>query len=303
MNTITFITLASNRYWLGFASLVESIRQNSKLKHSQYTFLAYSTDSIPQWVLDWASAREENIVFRVGQELNDFVSLSEQKLERLSVSIKKLGLFAIPNQGSDLHAFIDSDMLCLNRLDDIFQFQAFAGVPNTSKYIKTTVGLANEAFINGGFFIFDPQKSSRDALFSIYQSQPEKFTQFGDQDVIKDWIQNGQQVNYMPSKWNCMKGLVVDVDGRTDRDAFNEVKLLHFTGENPWDWNPDIRLSEGRFLELELLWWKYFRDSGIRPPHSVIKHGRSTLAYKRFFQARLNYLKNKAKRVREKFFF
>ena len=300
MQTLTFVTLASNAYWLGFAALVESIRSNSGLDLAQYKFLAYSTNPIPEWVLDWSKHRPEEIKFRVGEELNDFVSLSTQRYERLSVSIKKLGLFGIQHQGTDLHVFVDSDMLCLGSLTDIFQFEPFAGVPNSTDYLEAIDGSDNTDHINGGFFIFEPSPKDRDELFSIYRNNPEKFTQFGDQDVFAEWVRQGKKVNFMPSRWNCMKGVLVPTGKKLNRSQLRKVRLLHFTGDNPWDIYNRIPLSEGRFFQLERLWWHYLKQSGIHPKDKELRKLNKMILYKRWVKARVNYSRNKIKNMLKK---
>ena len=296
MQTLTFVTLASNAYWLGFAALVESIRINSGLELAQYKFLAYSTDPITDWVLDWSKQRPEKIEFCVGEELNDFVSLSTQRYERLSVSIKKLGLFGIQHQGTDRHIFIDSDMLCLGSLKDIFDFEPFAGVPNSRHYLETIDGSDGTDHINGGFFIFEPSTKDRYELFSIYRNDPEKFTQFGDQDVFAEWVRQGKKVNFMPSEWNCMKGLLVPTGKKLNRSQLAKVRLLHFTGDNPWNIYAGIRLSEGRFFQLEQLWWHYLKQSNIQPTEKKFRQLNKTIPYKRWALARINFTKNRIKR-------
>lgn len=253
MQSITFITLASNAYWLGFAALLESIRSNSELDDSQYKFLAYSTDEIPNWVRDWANNRPEQIDFKVGGELEDFVELSTQRFERLSISIKKLGLLGIQHQGTDRHIFIDSDMLCLGSLEEIVNFPPFAGVPNSTKFLSAIDGSDKTYHINGGFFVFEPSIADRDELFSIYRENPDSFTNFGDQDVLAEWVKRGRKVNWMPSRWNCMKGLLVPPGEKLNREQLSGVKLLHFTGDNPWNFNNKIGFREGSFFNLETL--------------------------------------------------
>lgn len=295
--TITFVTLASNAYWLGFAALVESIRTNSQLCISQYKFMVYSTDPIPEWVKNWARERSEKIEFHVGKELNDFVSLSKQRYERLSVSIKKLGLFGIPHQGTDRHIFVDSDMLCLGSLSEIFQFEPFAGVPNSKSFLEVIDGSDPTDHINGGFFIFEPSKEGRDELFTIYQTEPDRFTQFGDQDVIAEWVRQGRSVTYMPSEWNCLKGWLLEQNGSINLQTLGKVRILHFTGESPWEFNSRIRLNEGRYLRLELMWWRYLKGSGLPYGLSEFRNLNPFVAYKRWLYSRSNRILNRLRRM------
>ncbi|GEM_PF-5009931 len=295
---ITFITIANKAYWLGFAALVESIKTNSDLHLKSYQFLAYSSEPIPEYVLNWANEREESIKFIVGKELNEWNALAPQRYERLQESFKKIGLFGINPQGTDLHVFIDSDIICLNPLTDIFKYEAFAGVPYQSDHKTYKPWSQHPSFdhINGGFFIFEPSKEDRKQLINLYQSNPENYCLYADQDLLADWIAKGKTVTPMPQEWNCLKGIIIPINGKLNQSLLKNVKLLHFTGTNPWDLPTDIRLSEGRFLRIELLWWAHFQNSGIRPPKGAFAHLGKAIAYRRTLNARTNFIKNKYRR-------
>lgn len=302
-STITFVTIASKRYWLGFAALVESIRQNSGLALSNYKFIAYSSEPIPPFLEKWADAREEDIEFRVGCELNDWVSRAPQSLDRLHESFKKIALFGMSDAGTALHIFIDSDIICLNSITDIFEFQAFAGVGYLSDHRSYApwTQYPHQDHINGGLFLFKPSTKDRDSLMSLYNQNPENYTLFADQDLLADWIARGQPVNIMPTEWNCLKGIVVPVSGRLDTGLLKRVKFLHFTGTNPWDNPSDLPLSEGRFIQIERLWWNYFEASRINQhAPTTFKLSRSTL-YRRYFTARKTFLKKRGSRIVNRF--
>lgn len=295
--TVTFITIASNSYWLGFAALVESIRANSGLQADNYRFIAYSSSEIPDFVSNWANKRSESIEFRVGQELNDFISKSPQKYERLNESIKKIGLIGIQAEPNTRYVFIDSDIICLNSLSGIYQYKPFAGVPNSQNYFAEINESVDVDHINGGFFIFEPSIKDRDELFSMYNEEPAKFTRFGDQDLLQAWNQKHNCIQFMPTAWNCQKGIIVPFEGKPKYSLLDTVRLLHFTGENPWEYTSTIKLNEGRYLKLEKMWWKYYTNSGIIAPVELYGQLSVKVAYKRFFRSRMNYLQNRLSRM------
>lgn len=267
--SITFVTLTSHSYWLGFAALVESIRINSGLQLNSYQFLAYSSEPIPEFVLNWAEERKEAIRFVVGEELNEWTALASQQLDRLHESFKKIALFGIKPQGTGLHVFIDSDIICLNPLTDIFDYPAFAGAGYKSDHgsYKPWPNHPEYDHINGGFFIFEPSQEDCRQLIELYQSNPAKYSLFADQDLLADWVSRGKPVTPMPQEWNCLKGIVIPTTRKLNRTLLSNVKLLHFTGTNPWDLPFNLPLSEGRFLKIERIWWRYFKLAKLHPPH------------------------------------
>lgn len=271
---LNFVTLCSGTYWMGFAALVESIRINSGIPLQRYQFIVYTNKAVPEFVSQWIENRKETIHIRTSEFLDTITSHVPQEQPNLEEALKKLALLGEgSNDEKSLYCMIDSDMICLNRLDGIFDLPPFAAAPDSMLEPIQTYEASNlTGPINTGFFTYRPSTTLRDRLISIYEANPAAYCKAADQDVINAWLKESTKGQRISTDWNTMKYVFRDRNKRENQTLLKRIKILHFIKTKPWSriHQTEKFRNQRSLLTIEALWWHHFKASKMEDPEHYI---------------------------------
>lgn len=154
---------------------------------------------------------------------------------------------------------LDSDMLILGSLDPLLRTRApFSAVRARSARTDAPVGFFNTGvmvFNRAMLLGFDVEKIPD----YIGARRPRPGTGLADQAILNILMHN-QHVGWLPERFNLTKrsvGARLDLpletpDAAVDWLAQEDVRVLHYVGEKPWD--QKVRSSEMEYASLEAIW-------------------------------------------------
>lgn len=137
--------------------------------------------------------------------------------------------------------YLDSDMLILENIDELFECKPFSAVP--AGYL-----INNEwTRLNSGLLVIEPNKEVMNIMLqlipTVYQKRKEQCLATGDQDIINeyipDWYKNKDLV--LPESYNLIFKYI-DTYKRnykfkySNPDKPRSIKIVHFIGKKkPWN--------------------------------------------------------------------
>lgn len=259
---VCFLTLTNGDYWKGTATLIESIRKKSGLSLGDYQFYIYTDKKVPTSTAKWVEDRPEQIQLIVSDALQLITATENLGQPHWGAALKKLALIGEEHVPGALHILIDSDMICLGRLDEIQRLEPYRAAPDALYSVQDSLNRCNDGeYINSGFFPFKPSMDVRNRLIKLYKMHPT----LPDQDIFNIWLNEVGIDQRIGSQWNCLKSVFRNLK-KTDREKIlHEIKFLHFISGKPWDSWTSVESFEKQsgMLRLELVWWDYFHKSGL----------------------------------------
>lgn len=299
MDKIIFTSIVTNNYWPGFAALIQSIAENSKLTRDEYEFLVIcDIDSAPTY---WIKSRKEKIHLHPLSSFPKIPILSPQKQgKRMEVALQKLGIFTLQQQNK-LLVYIDADMICLSSLRDLFDLKpvmaAYDAFYDTSKSAQRAaiehvlqrkelkLGVFKNSQngiryyrsnyeLNTGLVVFEPSQKIFKELVDTYNEYHSIKYLKGDQEIFNLWASNiNKSVRPLNSMWNFSKRHQNILGYKWIANNFYRIKLLHYVNCKPWYFGKEISGKwECIYLRLELIWWKYYMKSNFTSLFKTLFH-------------------------------
>ena len=213
-----YMTVVTN---IDYLKGVKVLKKSLDIVSSKYPFFVLVPDSAPAEITE--ELTNSNIQFIFCEKKNDFKK--DNAVSYWGDTFFKLEVFK--QFQFEKIVFLDSDMIVLKNIDDLFEKPHMSCVAAGQVLHKDWVDL------NSGIMVIEPNKQEYEGLTlitpQIYKSFIEAGTGVGDQDVIKayfkDWVQNKEL--HLNEKYNVMLGYA----GYLKDDVF----IYHFTGrEKPW---------------------------------------------------------------------
>jgi hypothetical protein len=245
----SYVTLTTSDFVLGTVALFRSLRRTGT--------------NYPLTVMHSGLARDR-IAFlsSMGMRLREVEPIanpyngSGTKRRRFLHTYTKLRAFGLTE--FEKVVFLDSDMIVLRPIDELFQAQPFAACPDLGKEWK-------ENQFNSGLMVIAPSKELEAELVGRVQSVPSRDNSdqgFLNQHFINRW-------HPLDRRYNTLKRMYRHFPDRFD---LTEIKVLHYVGGKPW--KRDAPKDEREYRDLHRLWWKYYRDEGdlkVPPPSKLQK--------------------------------
>lgn len=133
--------------------------------------------------------------------------------------------------------FVDSDMMLLGSLDELFE------CPDVSAVIAGKSYPGNEGFkdLNSGLMVLVPQQGLADAICGVAPRVAASKKFFGDQDVLSEYYTNWPQQDalHLPECYNVFFRHYQYYQKR------GKVKVVHFIGKvKPWMMTPGQTVAE-----------------------------------------------------------
>lgn len=206
MKYIYATLLSTPRYLQGIMVLYASLKKYGK---SKYPFLCVCSKDIPEDCLE--KLRKNGISYHVLKERAlDGIKMPQQKngWQHWSYSFDKLLLWGLEEY--DKVVFLDSDMLVLRPIDNLFE------QPDMSAVAAGNFEYPDWTRLNSGLMVFKPSKSVMKELLSLIKPTIEEFehkgSSVGDQDAInnykKDWPQTPSL--HLSEEYNVFYNFLVD---------------------------------------------------------------------------------------------
>lgn len=216
-----YVTLADGRYAVGAMALARSLAAVSDAP-----LLVLHTDQYAPRLL----RHLPNVSTLKVEPINNPHSHGQS---RFAGTFTKLRVFELLDY--DRITFVDADCVMLKSIDDLFEREGFWAAPDWGTEL-------HNAF-NSGVFSFSPSEGLRNRVFSAIPHSHS--SDGGDQGFLN--VVFASDVQWLPVEYNTLKRLPVHHPNLIN---INDVKVLHFVGENPWD----TYQSKPEFTVLESIW-------------------------------------------------
>lgn len=238
------VTILTENYIPGFRALVNSLERNGGLADIRFSVVCLDKFVPPIAGFDY---------FQVGDLGRfDFDRSLLCKAPRFSVCLEKPLVWLLPHQEPCL--YLDSDILCLNPLDRLDEYDELSAVVNQSQ-IGKRIGYeptyrTSLPVWNAGVFVFRPNRATFEGIQEHARTYTDKISH-SDQNILNGYF-SGVGVNWMDLSWNT--GIVVNFWHPSLFDL-NQIKLLHYAwDEKPW-LHPARREWQADFWSL----WELYR--------------------------------------------
>ncbi len=227
----TFATLlSSSSYISGVLVLYRSLK---KYGNTKYPFLCVCSRNI--------SEKDTNILKKEGISCK---RLSKSAIEGVEIpnadnyshwnfTFDKLLLWSLVEY--DKIVFLDSDMIVLNNIDELFEKKAFSAVQ--AGYLQNNLWVR----LNSGLIIIEPNNNICQQLLRQLPLTIAQFTNkgrnVGDQDVINDFVPDWPQKNelHLLEGYNLFFKYVTYYHRIFNFKYNHDIKVIHFIGnKKPW---------------------------------------------------------------------
>lgn len=254
----TFITLLSTENYLKGVLVLYTSLQETKTKYP-FTVLLSSRISV----------NTENILRNYGMKtlridaplyIENREGINQAGPTHWNYTFEKLHVFNLTQ--FEKMVFLDSDMLVLENIDELFEYEHMSAVgPAGGRYP------GNELYngLNSGLLVIEPNHKDFKNLINLIPTVTTRLKNCGDQDVI---------IEYFIEEWRKRKELHLDdkynmifpyIDYYVENlnytfkkeGSLNNIKIIHFIGtEKPWMQSHGIMSFArftGNYLKSEIL--------------------------------------------------
>lgn len=189
-----------------------------------------------------------------------------------SYTLDKLQVFKLVN--FEKVVFLDSDLLILQNIDELFEYKSFAGVCAGKSYP------GNESWdgLNSGLMVVEPNLETFEGIFklvpAVFDEFNDKALPLGDQDIIQRFIKDSWTSDLqLDEGYNVfadyLSYYITNLGYSLGGDA-KPIKVIHFIGKyKPW-MRPTIRQF---FWLCSLLWRNPYYYSALCKYRKVLKIG------------------------------
>lgn len=184
----------------------------------------------------------------------------------------------------DKVCFLDSDMLVLRHMDDVFDLVPghvdLAACPACTcnqnrlpQYPKSWVP-ANCAFtsergalasyFNSGLLVLCPSLDTLTSLTTALAAADRSSYPFADQDFLNEYF--AESTFLLPYVYNALKTLIVS---HPDLWDISDVRNIHYVLQKPWDTNPAQSDPNDPYDVVNRMWWRVhlcLNDSNVLAP-------------------------------------
>ena len=165
--------------------------------------------------------------------LNNSVMQRENEISYWKDTFFKLQVFKLLE--FEKIVFLDSDMMVLKNVDDLFEYPHLSAAAAGIELHPTWT------LINSGIMVIEPNlkdyKGLMNCIDSVYDERSKKGLGVGDQDVINryfcDWI--NRKECHLSGVYNVMLGYAGLMLRSGSINTEDDIRIYHFTGkEKPW---------------------------------------------------------------------
>lgn len=229
----TFVTLLSSPAYLeGVIVLHRSLQKYGK---TVYPFMCVCSQSIDNHVID-VLEKEGIVTYKLPISSIEGLDLSKQHTayERWSNTFDKLMIWGLTE--FDKIVYVDSDMIILDNIDNLFDKVPFTAVAAGSIY--------NWNHFNSGIMVFEPNMAIRNVLLSLIPSTIDDILTekgcVGDEDVIIKYMPEWEERKelHLHEGYNLVFRGMTEYHRKYDFNYGKNIKVVHFIGpwyDKPWN--------------------------------------------------------------------
>ena len=269
--TLVFCSVVNEGFVAGFVCMERSLRANFPAAAEVPIFVIHDRDRAPLSDESRKIIRDlcTNVEFL---EINpdDFSRVFDYAANVLQTPERLLPAFyilqALKLKGFERVICLDSDMIITGSLEELVTLPIDFGAVRA---FDARIGQPR-SFVNTGVMVFSDRYLAAfdaDSIVSVVaERRPTPGSGKADQALINMVFKN-DQIQYLPRRFNYTKrevmvdaaaaGYDLTVDGIKDFLRDNDVRVLHFIGEKPW--NHKVNASERDYEPVERIWWEWFR--------------------------------------------
>lgn len=258
----TFLTVCTtDKYLEGVLVLNESLKR-TKSNYELTVLITKNTSLELENMLKNMKIR----VIRLNREVNipdEIIENNKDKgFSHWNNTLEKLFMFELDE--FDKIVYLDSDMMVLENIDELFER------PHMSAVVAGSLYPGNEQWVklNSGCMVIKPQKGLLDEFINILPEVVNQREYFGDQDVLQVYYSDWEKNNMLKldEKYNVFYGYIeyyvrnlgYKINGKNNE---NNIAIVHFIGETkPWmDNKAQIRrqylslIRNRRYISLKVL--------------------------------------------------
>lgn len=243
------VTITNKSYLLGTYVMFASLLKNGNVGEFDFYILHNKDFDIDEFIETLNNIAEK---YNQKELINyylleiDFNVYGKNTLEFYKNALSKFSIFKLD---LDEFVFLDSDLLILNDISELFNIEAgFAACKDT--------GAPTE--INTGVMHIKREWLTDENFQFLMNSAKNNFSHRGDQEHINLLVNNRCQI--LPTVYNTLK------DSHRFRGSWlSRVKILHYISKKPWQpYHPELH-KQGNLecLDIDRLWMKQFDELGI----------------------------------------
>lgn len=230
-----FLTvLSSDEYLLGVLTLYKSLLNTG----TKYPFYVAITNDISKQSIDILGNVNINII-----KLDNNIQLPEEIKNKNSKSgysqwnntLQKLAIFQLTRFKKIV--YLDSDMLILNNIDELFNKKHMSAVVAGA----LIPGREDWKLLNSGIMVIEPKKNLGINIAKTIDIVSENKEYFGDQDLIQEyyneWCKDKElELNHKYNVFiNDLEFYCKKCNYNTKKNNDNSISVVHFIGEKkPW---------------------------------------------------------------------
>lgn len=226
-----FVTLADLKYALAARILARSLAQVSDIP----LIVMYTDERVRPLLQDLPTVQ-----FRLVEEVRN---PNRRNARKFGYTYTKLRMFELLDY--ERLVFLDADCLVLQSVDDLFDLEGIWAAPDWGDRLHSG--------FNSGVLAFSPNCMLRDLVFEAIATVDS--ADGGDQGMLN--VVLADQINWLSPTYNTLKRFLATWPEFIHE---SEVKILHYTGDKPWDMNK----FDGRFAWIEDKWARFADDQAWR---------------------------------------
>ncbi|CAF3765943.1 unnamed protein product [Rotaria sp. Silwood1] len=260
-----WVTLICNDEYLpGVLALVRSLKRSKTI----YPLVVIIVeDNVSQDAQQQIKNEECSIKYVQGLYPNQ--ELSDLAAQHFMFAWTKLRAFQMTDI-ADKCVFLDSDMIVLQNLDEVFQLEDdpdFAAVqtcicnpgkistypefwnPSNCPYSHNDLSTIDDRgrMFNGGFFLFHPNENVFQEMLKCLNTWDLSQFKFAEQDFLNKFYEKNWKS--LPSIYNALKTFSITHPNIWD---LSKIKIIHYLNAKPWNKaDPKNQLYEN----INQLWW------------------------------------------------
>jgi lipopolysaccharide biosynthesis glycosyltransferase len=206
----------------------------------------------------------KNIIFKKIESdkyinvINLFKSKVDKSFHRFIPSIFTIEIFNLVEYEKVL--YLDSDMLIINNIEELFLLKNNVVVTrDTSIYNRDNkikpIG-CDKLILNGGFVLLDGDfiKSENHVENMLNLFPKLNKPTYLDQSLMNEYFKN-YSILFISSDYNLLKRCFDDTKIKEFNYYLNNIKIVHYVGEKPWD--EKEKEFEKKYKNIENLWSGY----------------------------------------------
>lgn len=227
----TYVTLADGPYALGAMALARSLANLTEVP----LLVLHTDEHIPRML-----RHLPNVTTR---KVDPIDNPHNHGQSRFVGTFTKLRVFELTEYRRV--TFLDADCVVLKDINNLFEEEGFWAAPDW--------GMELNLDFNSGVFSFSPTEILRDKVMSAVAVA--ESSDGGDQGFLNSVL--GNEVHWLPPEYNTLKRLLTHHPNLIN---LNDVKVLHFVGDKPWD----MHKLRPEYAVLEKTWLSFLETADLR---------------------------------------